>query len=355
MRLIVLKFVLLMAVIGFPNSGQADGDSYSGFAVEGGFCETDCAPPTAAGSDRSSRSSVNPDPIGPNTLGGTPPDTAGAAADDAGGGACNADLVARVEEAASGMSMESIMMMQTAVQSATSNLEGKSARMAHLGNAGVQGTLAALAGKRYLECSGAIDECETVCETAVASGTQPEAEGYLNRCLEQQSVCSEAGLQALMSAIQAGISSMAARKLGGDDNDPAYRSCLKNRPAKECCGEFPNHSACRDPAQPAKPLPPSVPNPDPLNKPSLNDGHGSGPDSVSMPQPASSDPRDPALRQLPIRRTLPKDQGLWPDKALALAALPDLPILPARALAMGKTKSPQQRLWPVEGILKGRR
>lgn len=166
------------------------------------------------------------------------------------GSQCDQAMVAKVEEATSGMDLTSLMLVS---QTAGSALQATDAKLAHQGQAATQGTLSTVAMKRYAECSAAISECEGVCTkcpkwekvesdrqtacameamagggecsqlTQEAEEEKNKCEGFLRECTSFSEKCNSTALQGLLSAIQAAISALAAKKLGdckeGEDCD----------------------------------------------------------------------------------------------------------------------------------------
>ena len=125
-----------------------------------------------------------------------------------------AEMPAIVEEAADGMDMTSFVLVGQTVTQATQTLGGdsdQSAKRAHQGNMAIQGALSAAALTRYTKCKDAIDDCETTC-----AGSLPANQQNLVQCRKHSSTCSEAGLQALLSAMQAATSYYASKQLGDD-------------------------------------------------------------------------------------------------------------------------------------------
>ena len=153
---------------------------------------------------------------------------------------CRPEHVANAREATEGMSMESMAMMSTATAAATPT-EGESAQTLSQMAGGLQGALAAMATKRYMECESAINDCVDVCthcqqekdcqernqQSNPAMGSledctiyEEECEGYRMQCESFQSKCNQAALQALISALQAAMYFQRAKDLGGDDGPP---------------------------------------------------------------------------------------------------------------------------------------
>ena len=150
----------------------------------------------------------------------------------------------------SGLNMESYLLVGQAVVNSTETLAGdtaKSAKIAHQGKAAIDSTLSAVALKRYIECSSAIGECETICESAITKCNEiidtntdstspevvkceteiPEYKSTLSACRAQQSPCDQAGLQAGLSGISALTSLFAAKQLSdckGDECDDTNRN-----------------------------------------------------------------------------------------------------------------------------------
>ena len=159
---------------------------------------------------------------------------------------CNSVLLGKVTNATSGMNIESYILVGQAVTNSTQVLAGdsaKSAKVAHQGKAAIDSTLSAVALKRYIKCSAAITECETICQSAItkcsnmigkminSSLTGPSAEAAackknipeykstLSGCGAQQSICDQAGLQAGLSGLSALTSLFAAKQLSDCEGD----------------------------------------------------------------------------------------------------------------------------------------
>ncbi len=132
---------------------------------------------------------------------------------------CGPEVLAAVEQAVSGVNLESIMLISQ-VGSSALQMSKDSAKLAHKGNALVQGSVAAIATKRFLQCSSAISSCEAACTTGdptCAAGRAAECESTASQCAAKSSSCNDAALQAVLSAAQAAMSIMAAKTIGGDD------------------------------------------------------------------------------------------------------------------------------------------
>ena len=126
-----------------------------------------------------------------------------------------------VEKAANGMDMKSFALVGQTVATATQTLGGnQSAKMAHQGNMAIQGALSAAALTKYTKCKSAIDECEETCNNELNSAVNQRGvdaiKKHLAECQKHSSTCSEAGLQALLSAMQAATSYYASQPLGDD-------------------------------------------------------------------------------------------------------------------------------------------
>ena len=166
--------------------------------------------------------------------------------DSAGDGAaplCDSVLLDKATNATTGMNMESHVLVGQAVTNSTQVLAGdsaKSAKIAHQGKAAIDGTLSAVALKRYVECSSAITECETICQSAITKCNNiinsdpgllpdpavaecktniPEYKSTLSDCSGQQSICAQAGLQAGLSGLSALTSLFAAKQLSDCEGD----------------------------------------------------------------------------------------------------------------------------------------
>ena len=165
---------------------------------------------------------------------------------------CDSVLSDKVTHITSGLNMESYLLVGQAVASSTETLAGdtaKAAKIAHRGKAAIDSTLSAVALKRYVECSSAIGECETICESEIATCNEiieagaggpgagaavagcetkmPEYKSTLSACRAQQSPCDQAGLQASLSGISALTSFFAAKQLSdckGDECDDTNRN-----------------------------------------------------------------------------------------------------------------------------------
>ena len=144
---------------------------------------------------------------------------------------CNSCLEIKAKKAASGMDPASVMLMTTTIGQASSS--AKDAGTAQKATGGIATLLALTAARRYNKCSEAIDNCERKCDP-IQNGcspfpppTPPSNEKYitctnkkriLKNCIAQRSTCNEAGLQALISAIQAAMAFGASKKLcDGED------------------------------------------------------------------------------------------------------------------------------------------
>lgn len=147
---------------------------------------------------------------------------------------CN-EASTKAEQATVGMDMTSYLLVGQTVQSSASAVQGSSAKLAHQGNAAIQGTLSAAALKRCAACQTAIKTCEKDCKaslcTEIVKKSEPTCQTSLTegfkKCGEQKRDCSLACLQGGLSGIQAMNSMLAARILGdcsaGDEN------CIKNQ------------------------------------------------------------------------------------------------------------------------------
>ena len=140
------------------------------------------------------------------------------------------------EAATKGIDVSSYALVGQAAQTAISAGGEKSAKLAHQGNMGLQGTLAAVALKRWHKCSTAISDCRTECEEVekieITSTATPNncalikqkavkrANRFKNACEALSSPCKQAGLQAGIAGINAASSLLAMKKLGDGNEKP---------------------------------------------------------------------------------------------------------------------------------------
>lgn len=136
---------------------------------------------------------------------------------------CDQSMSAKVQKAAKGMSLESVLLVGNAVTGAVSATEdaGGAASIAHKGQGAIQTAIMVAATKRAAECEAAISECESACEAEIDSckvlSSPPEHcndnQTILTECQAESSTCSEAALAALVAGIQAATSFLTARQL----------------------------------------------------------------------------------------------------------------------------------------------
>ncbi len=135
---------------------------------------------------------------------------------------CDNSLSLEVLKASKGMlSMESALMVGKAGTDAVSSTEdgGGSASLAHKGSIAINSAMAVHALSAYDDCTSALNKCRTNCNPET-EGIDPiekkNKQAVLSECETHGASCEQALMQAGLSAMNAGISFMALKKLGGD-------------------------------------------------------------------------------------------------------------------------------------------
>ncbi|MBC6415752.1 MAG: hypothetical protein GDA46_05105 [Bdellovibrionales bacterium] len=176
------------------------------------------------------------------------------------------DSIKSAEKKTTGMDMESYALMQQTVNQVgqIGGKEGKSAKIAHMSSATINGAMGAIATKKCSNCTLAVKKCYSDCDSEEKCDSTQECmqqiennqiqectrcKGQLNdeECSEFENLCIQICLQAGLSLAGATANVLAARQLEGcEGKECEDLSKLKGREQEPDLPQLPNSLAQGD-------------------------------------------------------------------------------------------------------------